>query len=297
MRVVVAGGTGFLGRALSASLRADGHAVTVLSRRAEPGQADVVAWMPNGTVGPWASALASADAVVNLAGEGIADKRWTTARKAVLVESRLRATSSLASAIASLSAPPRTFLSGSGVGYYGPHGDEIVSEEMGAGGDFLAQLAADWEAAALAAQRQTRVVLLRTGLVLGHEGALAKMLLPFKLGVGGRLGNGQQWMPWIHVDDWVRMVRHLIDDTRAAGAFNLAGPVPVTNAEFTRSLGRAVHRPTLFPVPGFALRVALGELADVLLTGQRAMPAKATALGFTFTHGNVQSALDAIVAR
>lgn len=296
MQVVIAGGTGFLGRALAASLRRDGHLVVVLSRRARTGRKDEVTWTPDGSVGPWAAALESADAVVNLAGEGIADARWTVQRKQALIDSRLRATTSLAAAIAGLASPPRVFLSGSGVGYYGPHDDGYVTEDTAPGHDFLGRLATEWEAATSAAAGRTRVVLLRTGLVLGAEGALAKMLLPFKLGVGGRLGSGRQWMPWIHVDDWVRMVRFLIDDGRAAGPFNLSGPVPVTNEEFTRALGRALHRPTVLPVPAFALRLALGELSDALLTGQRAVPAKATALGFTFTYPDVQSALDAAVS-
>lgn len=296
MRVVIAGGTGFLGRALGASLRADGHHITVLSRRARSGPIDTVAWTPDGTAGAWAAALESTDAVVNLAGEGIADARWTAARKQVLVESRLTATASLAAAVMAVETPPRAFLSGSGVGYYGPCGDQLITEEAAAGDDFLGRLAREWEAAALPAAPRTRVALLRTGLVLGDEGALAKMRLPFSLGVGGRLGSGRQFMPWIHVDDWVRMVRHVIDDARASGPVNVCGPTPVTNAEFTRALGRALHRPTIFPVPAFALRVALGELSDALLTGQRAVPAKATALGFTFTYPDVQSALDAAVA-
>lgn len=296
MRVVIAGGTGFLGRALGASLRTDGHQVTVLSRRARGGALETVAWTPDGSAGPWAAALESADAVVNLAGEGIADARWTAARKQALVDSRLKATASLAAAITTVASPPRAFLSGSGVGYYGPCGDETITEEAAAGRDFLGRLATEWEAAAMPAAARTRVALLRTGLVLGDEGALAKMLLPFKLGVGGRLGSGRQWMPWIHVDDWVRMVRHAIDDSRASGPLNVCGPTPVTNAEFTRALGRALGRPTVFPVPAFALRLALGELSDALLTGQRAVPAKATALGFTFTYPDVQSALRAAVA-
>lgn len=296
MRVVIAGGTGFLGRALSASLGADGHRVTVLSRRAGGGPIETVAWTPDGASGAWAAALDAADAVVNLAGEGIADARWTAARKQALVDSRLKATASLATAITTVATPPRVFVSGSGVGYYGPCGDETITEQAPAGDDFLGRLALDWEAAAMPAAARTRVVLLRTGLVLGDEGALAKMRLPFTLGVGGRLGSGRQWMPWIHVDDWVRMVRFAIDDTRASGPVNVCGPTPVTNAEFTRALGRALHRPTVFPVPAFALRAALGELSEALLTGQRAVPAKATALGFRFSYPDVQSALDAAVA-
>ena len=296
MHVVIAGGSGFLGRALTATLEREGHRVSVLTRRARPGHPEDIAWTPNGQSGPWARALAGVDAVVNLAGEGIADKRWTAARKQALVQSRLDATTSLVQAIRDLPAPRPAFISGSGVGYYGPTGDARITEAAPAGHDFVATMAAQWEAAAAPAEAFTRVVLLRTGLVLGKEGALAKMLLPFRLGVGGRLGPGTQWMPWISVDDWVGLTVRLITDDTARGAFNLSAPAPVTNAEFTRTLGTVLRRPTVFAVPGFALTLALGELSDVLLTGQRAMPDKAQALGYTFRHPTLEPALRAALA-
>jgi uncharacterized protein len=295
MRVVIAGGSGFLGRSLAASLGGDGHEVIVLTRRPRSGAGNERPWTPDGAAGPWAAALTGADAVVNLAGEGIADRRWTPARKAALTRSRLDATSSLARAIAAMPSPAAAFLSASGVGYYGPTGDEVVDEQAPAGTDFLGRLAAAWEQATAPAATRTRVVLLRTGLVLGPEGALAKMLLPFRLGVGGRLGSGRQWMPWIHVDDWVGLVRRLLEETRASGPFNLSAPTPVTNAEFTRALGRVLHRPTIMAVPAFALRLALGELSEALLTGQRAVPGRAQALGYTFKHPRVENALAAAV--
>lgn len=295
MHVVIAGGSGFLGRALTASLVADGHRVSTLTRRAGGGRSDIV-WSPDGTVGPWASALSGADALVNLAGEGIADTRWTERRKAALIGSRLRATSSLAGAIAAIDAPPPVFVSASGIGYYGPCGDERVTEAAPAGTDFLGELAARWEHATAPALDRARVVLLRTGLVLGHEGALKQMLLPFRLGLGGRLGSGRQWMPWIAVDDWVGIARLVTDDRRAHGPFNLSAPEPVTNATFTKALGQVLHRPTLIPVPAFGLRVALGELADVLLTGQRAVPDKALQLGYRFRYTAVDEALRAAIA-
>lgn len=293
MQIVIAGGSGFLGRALAASLLRDGHDAIVLTRRPRAGASAERSWTPDGTVGPWASALAGTDAVVNLAGEGIADRRWTRARKAALFDSRLNATTSLARAIVDMPSPPATFLSASGVGYYGPTGDEPITEEAPAGGDFLGRLAAAWEAAAAPAAVRTRVVLLRTGLVLGREGALAQMLLPFKLGLGGRLGSGRQWMPWIHVDDWVGLVRMLLEDTQAAGPFNLSAPHPVTNADFTKALGRVLRRPTVLPVPAFALRLALGELSSALLTGQRAVPTKALARGYRFRHERIDGAVAA----
>ena len=293
MHIVVSGGSGFLGRALEQVLTSHGHRVSVLTRRARAGRLGDVIWTPNGEAGPWAQALVGADVVVNLAGEGIADARWTRTRKAALLDSRLAATASLVKAVQQVEAGPRVFVSASGVGYYGPCGDEPVREDAPAGHDFVATMAAAWEAAAAPAAGVGRLVRLRTGLVLGREGALAKMRLPFSLGLGGRLGSGRQWMPWIHVDDWAALTATLITDTHAAGAFNLTAPQPATNADFTRALGRALHRPAVIPVPGFALRLALGEMADLLLTGQRAVPAKAQALGYVFRFPALAEALAA----
>ena len=291
MHIVVSGGSGFLGRALDTVLRRDGHRVTVLTRRARPDRPDDIAWTPDGEVGPWAQALVGADVVVNLAGEGMADRRWTAARKTALLDSRLNATCSLVKAVQQVTNGPRVFVSASGVGYYGHTGDERLTEDAPSGRDFVATMASMWEAAAAPAAQVGRLVLLRTGLVLGAGGALAKMLLPFKLGAGGRLGSGRQWMPWIHVGDWTALSARLISDPHASGAFNLTAPEPVTNADFTRALGRALHRPAIIPVPGFALKLALGEMAELLLTGQRAVPGKAQALGFDFRYRTVDQAL------
>ena len=293
MHIVVSGGTGFLGRALEQVLTSRGHRVSALTRRARADRPGDIEWTPNGEVGLWANALTGADVVVNLAGEGMADARWTDARKAALLDSRLKATSSLVKAVQQVASGPRVFVSASGVGYYGPRGDEPIREDTPAGRDFVASMAAAWEAAAAPAGQAGRLVLLRTGLVLGREGALAKMRLPFSLGVGGRLGSGRQWMPWIHVNDWAELTAALIADPHAAGAFNLTAPQPATNADFTRALGRALHRPAVIPVPGFALRLALGEMADLLLTGQRAVPAKAQALGYVFRYAALDAALAA----
>jgi uncharacterized protein len=297
MHIVVAGGSGFLGRALARVLTLAGHHLTTLTRRARPDRPRDVLWTPNGEAGPWAQALSGVDAVVNLAGEGMADRRWSAARKAALLDSRLKATTSLVQAVRQAANGPRVFVSASGVGYYGPHGDERLAEDAAAGTDFVATMAAAWEAAAAPAGSVGRLVLLRTGLVLGQEGALAKMLMPFKLGVGGRLGSGEQWMPWIHVDDWAALTARLITDPAAHGPFNLTAPEPVTNADFTRALGRALRRPTIFAVPAFALQLALGEMAELLLTGQRAVPAKAEALGYQFRYRTIDAALASALGR
>lgn len=302
MKVVLAGGSGFLGRALSGALVRDGHEVVVLGR---PGGGTPTAgarrvdWQPDGTAGAWARELDGAGAVVNLAGAGIAEARWTAARKALLRTSRLEATTSLVAAVRVAATPPRVFLSSSGIGYYGAHGDEPLTEQAGPGDDFLARLVVEWEAcAAPTASASTRLVLLRTGIVLGPEGgALAQMRLPFSLGVGGPLGGGRQWMSWVHRDDWVGLVRWLLDDARVRGAVNLTAPEPVTNAAFSRALGRTLRRPAFMPVPGVALRLLYGELADTLLTGQRVLPQVAQSLGYRFAWPTLGPALDHLLRR
>jgi uncharacterized protein (TIGR01777 family) len=295
MHVVIAGGTGYLGGVLKRHLHQGGHRVSLLTRDAGDGP-DQVQWTPDGDAGPWVGALTGVDAIVNLAGAGLPDKRWSAARKRLLIESRRQATSSLVKAVQALPSPPRVFVSGSGVGIYGPRGDEPIGEDTPPGADFVARMAAEWEAAAAPAVAVTRVVWLRTGLVLGHGGALAQMLPPFRFGVGGRLGSGRQWMPWIHEDDWAALTRRLVEDEAARGPFNMTAPHPVTNAEFTKTLGRVLGRPTVVPVPAVALRVLFGELADVLLTGQRAVPAKAQALGYAFRFAGLEPALRHLLA-
>ena len=250
-------------------------------------------WSPDGTPGDLPSKLSGVHTVINLAGEGIADRRWTAARKEAIRESRVLATRTLVSAMAACKAPPRVFISSSAVGYYGPHGDEPVTEAALPGSDFLARVCVEWEQEARAAESDsTRVVLLRTGLPLSPDGgALAKLLLPFKLGVGGPLGSGHQFMPWIHVDDWCALVVWLIEQEEAVGAFNATAPEPVTNRVFGQTLGRVLGRPAVVPTPAFVLQLALGELATALLTGQRAVPAYAEQLGFRFTYRSLEPAL------
>jgi hypothetical protein len=293
MHILVTGGTGFLGQPLVAALAAAGHNLTVLSR--SPGTVSRLC-------GPGVHALASLDAwrpdtvfdaVINLAGAPIVDRRWTEARKRALLDSRIALTGALVRRIAAAAHKPAVLLSGSAVGIYGDTGDAPLDESAPAGSDFAAQLCAGWEnAASLASASGTRVCLLRTGLVLHPSGGLlGRMLLPFKLGLGGRLGNGRQWMSWIHRDDWIALVLRFLSDPSAHGAFNLTAPEPVTNAAFTAALGRTLRRPTLFPAPAPVLRALLGERAQMLLTGQRALPKHADELEFRFAYPELSVAL------
>ena len=294
MTIAIAGGSGFLGRKLAARLTAAGHQVLTLTRRAGGG-ADTLTWHPDGSAGTLPQQLTGIDVVVNLAGENIASRRWSPARKDLLRSSRILPTRTLARAIAQCDPPPKTFVSASGVGYYGPRGDEPVTEQTPPGSDFFGRLCVDWEQEARAVPPATRLVIVRSGLALaGDGGALKKMLLPFKLGLGATLGTGRQFFPWIHVDDWTAMVMWMIADDRASGAFNAAAPAPVTNQTFTRTLGRVLNRPAVFHAPAFVLRAALGELADALLTGQRALPAHAEQLDFRFTHPLLEPALHSL---
>ncbi len=303
MKITLAGGSGFLGTALTQALMRDGHDVAVLTRQNPvqmPPQPRVthVSWTPDGTSGAWAAALDGADAVVNLAGESIAARRWSERQKQKIRESRLQATASLTAAIRQVARAPKVLVSGSAVGYYGDRGDETITESSGQGKDFLAGVAEAWETAANQVADRTRVALVRTGIVLDRKGgALAKMLPPFQLFVGGPLGSGRQYMPWIHKEDWVRLVTFAMTNEGARGALNATSPAPVTNAEFSRALGRALHRPSLLPAPAFALRLALGEMADALLLGgQRALPVRATDLGFSFRYSNIDDALSNVLS-
>lgn len=301
-RIVLAGATGFLGVPLVRAWADAGADLTILTRRpaASPFAPDhrvrAVGWTPDGTAGPWAAALEGADAVVNLAGESLAAHRWTPAQKARIVDSRILATRSLVNAIGDAHVPPRALVSSSGIGYYGPHGDEVLTEQAAPGRDFIAQLGAAWEAEAhRAATPRTRVVFARTSLVIAADGgALAPMLLPFRLGLGGRIGSGRQYWAWIHRDDWVAMILWAAARDDVSGGLNVTSPNPVTNAEFVRALARALHRPAIVPLPAFAARLALGEMADgLILSGQRAVPDKALRGGFRFRYERLDDALAA----
>lgn len=291
MHVVIAGGSGFLGRPLAARLQQD-RTVKILTRRARADHPDEVAWTPDGSAGEWSRVIDGAEAVVNLAGENIGDRRWTSTRKVALRESRLRSTASLVAAINAVSTPPRVLISASGVNYYGPHGDEPVDESTPPGHDFLAALCVDWERAAQHARARTRVVITRNGVVLHSSGGvLKKMALPFTFGVGGVVGSGRQYTSWIHRTDWIELIVWLIEQSGLDGPFNATAPGSATNREFSYALGRAMHRPSLVPVPAFALRLAVGELAELLLTGQRVVPTRALTSGFTFRFPTIEAAL------
>ena len=290
-KIIVAGGTGLLGKALVGALQNDRHTVLVLTR--QPTRHNEVRWSPHHAAGPWTAALDNAHAVINLAGASIAGGRWTTARKAAIHDSRTQATGALVKAIAASRQPPPIFISSSAVGYYGSRGDEPVTETTAPGSDFLAQVCRDWEAVASQLSPAARVVLLRSGVVLArHAGALPQMALPFKLFAGGPAGTGRQFMSWIHLHDWVAMVKWALANQHFAGPLNVTAPVPVTNENFSRSLGHVLGRPSWLKAPPFALRLILGEMADALiLGGQRVVPAVAQQHGFVFRYPTLESAL------
>jgi uncharacterized protein (TIGR01777 family) len=298
MKCVVAGGSGFLGRPLARELTVGGHEVVVLTRGATREDRGVrsVTWPAEDMPGAWRDEINGADAVVNLAGAGIAEKRWSAMRKTELRESRIYATRALVSAIRAASVRPKVFLTGSAIGFYGPQSDNgpELDESAPPGSDFLSTLAVDWEAEANAASALgCRVVILRTGIVLARDGgALQKLIPPFKFLVGGPIGSGHQVMSWIHRRDWVAMVVWLLEHPSATGAYNGTAPLPATNAEFSKALGAALGRPSWLPVPGFALKALVGEMAGpALLAGQRVVPRRALEAGFLFQYPDITTAM------
>ena len=300
MKLVIVGGTGFIGRPLGQWLSAAGHEVVVLTRRSPDhpaGSIRYAPWQPEAP-GPWQGELDGAGGVVNLAGEPIVARRWTAEQKRRILESRVASTDAVVTALRAVSRKPAVLVNASAVGYYGPRGDALLSERDGVGGDFLAQVCQRWETAAQAAERLgVRVVRLRIGLVLANDGGvLAKMLPPFQWGLGGPLGNGQQWMSWIHRDDLLSLIRWSLEDSRVMGALNATAPNPVTMREFTDTLGCVLHRPSLARVPAVVLRLMLGEMAEMVLTGQRVVPEAALRLGFSFRHPVLRDALLACVS-
>ena len=295
MRVTVTGATGRIGAGLVAALQARGDEVTVLSRSPDRARAalgtEAVAWRTEDEPAP-AEALAGRDGVIHLAGEDVA-QRWSDEAKRRIRTSRELGTRNLVAGLRAADPRPGVLVSASAVGWYGPRGDERVDEDTPAASDFLAEVCAVWEREAVAAEALgVRVVRVRTGVVLDKEGgALAKMLPFFRLGVGGPVAGGGQWMPWIHRDDLVALYLRALDDAAWTGAVNGTAPEPVTNKDFSRALGRALHRPAFAPVPGFAVRVLYGEMADIVVNGQRAVPKRTQALGFSFRHAQLDEAL------
>lgn len=296
MNVTITGATGLIGKKLVAALKARGDTVTVLSRNPVKAQAalgvEAVAWDPTAGPAP-AGALSGRDAVVHLAGEPVA-QRWNDASKRAIRESRELGTRNLVAGIAAAEPKPATLVASSAVGYYGKHGDERVPESSPAGSDFLADVCVRWEREAdLAEGLGLRVVKIRTGVVLDADGgALKSMLPPFKAGIGGPVAGGRQYIPWIHVDDIVGLYLKALDDAAWSGAYNGAAPEPVTNKAFSTALGKALHRPSVTPVPAFAIKLLYGEMAEIVVEGQRAVPERALAGGYTFAQGALQPALE-----
>ena len=297
MKIGITGASGLIGTPLVRALREDGHDV-VRFTRSTAARPDERSWDPSSRHLP-VEAVADLDAVVHLAGAGVADRRWTEARKAVVLDSRVDGTTAVALALAQAAAAgagPRVLLSSSAIGWYGDTGDHVVDESAPSGEGFLAEVCRQWEAAAApAVAAGVRVAMLRTGIVLsGQGGIVGKQLLLFRAGLGAPLGNGRQWVSWISLRDEIRAVQHLLA-ADVEGPVNLVGPAPVTNRAFTKALGRAVSRPTLpVPVPGVALRLAVGQFADEgILTGQRVAPAVLQRSGFVFEHGDLDAALRA----
>ncbi|HUP59212.1 MAG TPA: TIGR01777 family oxidoreductase [Thermoanaerobaculia bacterium] len=293
MKLVVAGGSGFVGEPLVRRLVARGDDVTVLTRNPAKVDAGRAAQWDAKSQGAWSDVAAAADVVINLAGENIGEGRWTAERKRRMVDSRLHATRALVEAMRREPSRKRTFINASAIGFYGNRGDETLDEQSSRGDGFLAELVEQWETAARDAESFARLVIARFGVVLaGDGGALKKMLLPFKLGAGGPIGDGRQWMSWVDRDDVLRFLEWAIDHEPARGVYNVTAPSPVRNAEFARALGRALHRPSFMPAPAFALRIVFGQMADeVLLAGQRVLPRRATTDGFASIRTSLPEAL------
>ncbi len=293
MRILITGGTGLIGRQLCKVLLAEGYQLTVLSRKPETVAAKCgAAVQPMARLGEWTPER-TFDAVINLAGEPIVDERWTERRKQVLRDSRIALTEELVRRIAEARQKPAVLLSGSAIGYYGGRGDEALDEDSGAGADFPAQLCMEWEAAARAAEPHgVRVCLLRTGLILSTDGGLlGRMLPPFRLGMGARVGDGRQWMSWIHIDDYIAMLQRLLREEGMRGPYNMTAPMPVTNKEFTAELATALCRPAPFVAPASLLKLSLGEAASLLLEGQRVLPKRMQAAGQVWRFDSLETAL------
>ena len=292
MKILLSGSHGLVGTALIKSLEPEGHEIFRLVRHA-PGSRSEIEWSPD----RYSIALARIegfDAVVHLAGESIAEGRWSDEKKKRIRESRVKGTKLLGDALANLSSPPRTLISASAIGYYGDRGDEVLTEGSAAGDGFLPEVCVEWEkATALATEKGIRVVNTRFGVILdANGGALAKMLPPFRMGIGGRLGSGKQWMSWIALDDVVSGIKFALTNETLSGPVNFVAPNPVTNSEFTKTLGKALSRPTLFPIPAFGIRLAFGEMGEaLLLSSSRVEPASLRKAGYQFEYPKLDEAL------
>jgi uncharacterized protein (TIGR01777 family) len=299
MKILISGSSGLVGKELSTVLRREGHTIVRLVRPGGTLSVGDVSWDPMAATLDTA-AIEGTDAVVHLSGASIAEARWTPARRAILRSSRIDTTRVLVDALGNLRAKPSVFVCASATGYYGNRGDEILTESSSTGTDFLALLARDWEAEAARAERYgIRAVILRFGLILSADGgALPRMLLPFRFGLGGRFGAGAQWMPWIALQDTIAIIRSSIADAQFTGPWNVVAPNPVRNSEFTRILADVLHRPAIFAVPTFALRLALGEMAEaLLLASQRAVPARLLAKQYKFRFETLEAALRAALTK
>jgi uncharacterized protein (TIGR01777 family) len=298
MRILVSGSHGLVGKALISSLTSDGHEIVRLVRNKPAGPTEIE-WHPNQEKIDAAS-LEGIDAAVHLAGESIASGRWTDEKKRAIRDSRVKGTALLSDALARLSRPPSVFVSASAIGYYGNRGDELLTEKSAPGDDFLANVCVEWENATIPAiEKGIRTLHARFGIILDpKEGALAKMLTPFRMGIGGRIGDGKQWMSWIDIEDVVNGLKSLLGDSSVNGPVNFVAPNPVTNAEFTKALGRALSKPTLIPVPAFGARLAFGEMADaLLLSSARVKPGVLEEKGFVFRWLTLEDALKHLLAK
>jgi uncharacterized protein len=299
MKILVTGSTGLVGSALTPSLKAQGHQVIQLVRSTPQDKATQIYWNPlKGTLS--AEELEGIDAVVHLAGESIAEGRWSEEKKKRIRESRVKGTTLLSETLTKLKEKPQVFVSASAIGFYGSRGDETLTEQSASGEDFLAEVCRAWELSTqAAAQSGVRVVNLRFGVILSREGgALAKMLTPFKLGVGGKVGDGRQYMSWIAIDDVVGAIEHALLNENLRGPVNVVAPSPVTNQEFTRALGDVLSRPTILPMPAFAVRLMFGEMADAtLLASQRVEPARLRESGFAFKYPEIEGALRHVLSK
>lgn len=298
MNILITGGTGFIGTPLTRELRNSGHNVIVATRRQTDAgtihESSLLTWNPPELIPP--EIMSRIDAVINLAGEPIAPKRWTAERKKRILLSRIDTTRALVQSIQNAEPKPKVLVSASAIGYYGPHGDEYVTEETPPASDYLADVCRKWEAEALRAEESgVRVVLVRIGGVLESDGgALAQMVIPYKFFLGGPIGSGRQWFSWIHREDIVGIIKYVLENETISGPVNATAPQPVTNKEFSSALGKALQRPSFLAVPGFIVKLSLGELGGLLLTGQRVLPEKALNAGYKFKYTEVNEALNAI---